>query len=366
MIIGCSKKDTNFKVSGVIDGGKGKMLYFERVGVVSNTAVDSVKLKSKGEFSFAEHDTIPTFYQLRLENGSLITLLVDSGQNVVVNGDYSKFASSYDVSGSVGSESIKPLSLLHLKARTDIYLVHNDKKLSQAMKRDSIGAIKYRLTTAFTEYLNNNDNVFSLTSLYVLSQRWDDGRKVVTDPMQIKKIANTLSSVYPASINVKSIYNEAMGIIKQERAARWKSMMDAMAVGYPAIELPDVNGDMRSLSDLEGESKIILIQFWSAEDITSRIQNEALVEAYKKYRRKGLEIYQVSIDKNEDVWKEAINTDGLTWINVGDMKGSIGACNNYNVKTIPTNFIINKDGELSARDLVGTALDNYLSEHLGE
>ncbi|MFV0346601.1 MAG: thioredoxin-like domain-containing protein [Bacteroidales bacterium] len=362
VIAGCSRNDTNFEVSGVIDGAKGKMLYFERVGVATNTAVDSVKLSAKGKFCFADYDSIPTFYQLRLENGSLITLLVDSGQQVLVNGNYGKFASSYDVSGSKGSESIKPLSLLHLKARTDIYMIQNNKTLSPAVKNDSILSVKNGLAAVFTEYLNDFDNVFSMTSLYVLSQRWDDGSRVVSDPVQIKKIANTLSSVYPSSVNVKSLYNEAMSIIKQERSVRWQNTMDAMAVDYPAIELPDVNGAMRSLSDLEG--KMVLIQFWSADDATSRIQNEVLVAAYKKYRSKGFEIYQVSIDENEDAWKEAVKTDGLTWINVGDMKGSVSACNSYNVKVIPTNFIINKKGELAARDLVGTKLDKYLSDNL--
>ncbi|MFV0344771.1 MAG: thioredoxin-like domain-containing protein [Bacteroidales bacterium] len=362
IISSCNRKETNFKVSGVIDGAKGKMLYFERVGVATNTAVDSVELSAKGAFSFADYDTIPTFYQLKLESGALITLLVDSGQSVVVNGDYSRFASSYEVSGSKGSESIKPLSLLHLKARTDIYLINNDKKLSQAVKNDSVGSVKRALASVFTDYLNNYDNVFSMTSLYVLSQRWDDGERVISDPIQIKKIANTLSSIYPSSINVKSLYNEAMGLIKQERAARWQNTMDAMAVDYPEIELPDVNGRLRSLSALEG--KMVLIQFWSTDDATSRIQNEALVAAYKKYRSKGFEIYQVSIDEDESAWKEAIKADGLSWINVGDMEGSVKACNSYNVKVIPTNFIINKKGELAARDLVGTKLDKYLSDNL--
>ena len=122
------------------------------------------------------------------------------------------------------------------------------------------------------------------------------------------------------------------------------------------------SGKEIALSSLRG--KTVLLQFWSAVDRNSRIQNEALVEAYQKYRDKGFAIYQVSVDKNRIEWVDAIDQDGLTWVNVGDMEGSYLAVLHYNVQTIPYNYLMNKEGIIIAKDLSGPALDKALSRIL--
>jgi len=108
----------------------------------------------------------------------------------------------------------------------------------------------------------------------------------------------------------------------------------------------------------------VLLQFWAAEDRVSRIINPVLVEVYKKYKMKGFEIYQVSIDTNRIEWVDAIDNDKLTWINVGDMKGSVSATNVYNVKTIPYNYLLDKDGLIIAQNLKGPAIDRALEKLL--
>jgi len=88
------------------------------------------------------------------------------------------------------------------------------------------------------------------------------------------------------------------------------------------------------------------------------------VEAYNKYKNKGFEIYQVSVDNNRIEWVDAIDKDGLSWINVGDMEGSNQAVRNYNVQTVPYNYLLNEEGEVIAKDLKGQALDRALSRLL--
>ena len=56
---------------------------------------------------------------------------------------------------------------------------------------------------------------------------------------------------------------------------------------------------------------ITLLQFWSALDRGSRILNPVLVEVYNKYKNKGFEIYQVSVDENRYEWLDAIDKDKL-------------------------------------------------------
>jgi alkyl hydroperoxide reductase subunit AhpC len=85
-----------------------------------------------------------------------------------------------------------------------------------------------------------------------------------------------------------------------------------------------------------------------------------LVELYEKYKSRGLEIYQVSVDTDRNAWTAAIEQDGLSWINVGDMNGSVDALNIYNITAIPSNYILDKDRNIQAKNLMGPALDQAI------
>lgn len=153
-----------------------------------------------------------------------------------------------------------------------------------------------------------------------------------------------------------------MQFLKNERAANVKKFIEEEGENSPDILLPNQDGEEIALSSLRG--KFVLVQFWAAEDKGSRIINPVLVEAYKKYKRKGFEIYQVSVDNNRIEWVDAIDTDKLTWINVGDMNGSIHATNVYNVQQIPYNYLLDKEGNILAKNLIGPALDKTLARIL--
>ena len=145
----------------------------------------------------------------------------------------------------------------------------------------------------------------------------------------------------------------------EEKNNKLKDFIAKSGTNSPDITLPNYNGRDIALSSLRG--KIVLIQFWSAKDATSRIQNQALIELYSKYKAKGLEIYQVSVDTDRSFWLNAIEQDGLSWINVGDMKGSNSALNMYNVQEIPSNYILDREGIIVAKDLKGSSLDQAMN-----
>jgi hypothetical protein len=61
---------------------------------------------------------------------------------------------------------------------------------------------------------------------------------------------------------------------------------------------------------------------------------------------------------------DAIDHDQLDWINVGDMEGSVMATRNYNIQSVPFNYLLNEEGEIIAKNLKGPALDRALSKLL--
>ena len=137
----------------------------------------------------------------------------------------------------------------------------------------------------------------------------------------------------------------------------------------PDIELLSPSGKTTKLSKLKG--KMVLIDFWASWCGPCRKENPNVVEAYAKYNSmrfknaKGFEVYSVSLDRAEDVWKKAIIDDKLTWKNHGwDKEGK--AAKVYNVNAIPTAFLIDGDGMIvaSGPELRGIGLHLTLDKQL--
>ena len=110
------------------------------------------------------------------------------------------------------------------------------------------------------------------------------------------------------------------------------------------IRLPQTNGDTIALSSMKG--KVILLDFTIYENTGISSRNIQLRQMYEKYNSRGFEIFQVSADRREHFWQQSASN--LPWTCVRDADGTAIAL--YNVQTIPTFFLINKDGEIVLRD----------------
>lgn len=129
----------------------------------------------------------------------------------------------------------------------------------------------------------------------------------------------------------------------------------------PKFEITSPSGKTLKLSKLKG--KVVLIDFWASWCRPCRLENPNVVEAYNKYHRmkfengKSFEVFSISLDKNEEAWKAAIEKDGLSWKYHGWDKGG-EVSTKYGVSSIPTAFLVDGTGKIvaSGRELRGLGL----------
>ncbi len=131
----------------------------------------------------------------------------------------------------------------------------------------------------------------------------------------------------------------------------------------PEFSMADTTGKSVALSSLRG--KYVLVDFWASWCGPCRKENPNVVAAYQKYHDKGFEILGVSLDDKKNLWEKAINADKLTWQHVSDLKGWRNqAAGLYMVKSVPSSFLLDKDGKIIAKNLRGEELHKKLAELL--
>jgi peroxiredoxin len=134
------------------------------------------------------------------------------------------------------------------------------------------------------------------------------------------------------------------------------------AIGsYPDFSIADTSGKTLKLSDLRG--KYVLVDFWASWCAPCRKENPNVVNAYRKYHDKGFDIVGVSLDTKKASWLKAINMDNLTWYHVSDLKGWQSALvKEFGITVVPTNFLLDKNGKVVAKNLREGALQEKLDQ----
>ena len=132
---------------------------------------------------------------------------------------------------------------------------------------------------------------------------------------------------------------------------------------YADFTEPNVEGKNISLSSFQG--KVVLLDFWGSWCGPCRANNPNLVKIYLEFNSKGFEILGVAAEVERNAWIRAIKQDGLVWQNVTDLQSwNNRAALIYGINKYPTNYLIDRNGKIVAKDLQGDALRDKLREIL--
>jgi peroxiredoxin len=353
LLSGCSKTN-DFTIKGVVAGGVGQTLYLERHGISEIATLDSIKLKQDCKFSFKQkRPDYPEFYRLRLKR-DLIYFSVDSTETVTFTTDVNNFATSYTVEGSENSKAIKEITLAQLDANKEIHKLRESfgmKLIPDTTYQNSVLNAVRSYKEIARKYIYGAPK--STVAYYALIQQidglWLFDLYDKNDSKAYAAVATSYMTFYPDNPRTKQLETLALQSLKVTRGERQPSydINNVKEVDYIDIELPDINGNNIKLSDV-ANGKSVLIIFTAYEANWSGQFNMILNDLYEKYKNKGFEILQISLDNDEHLWKNA--SSKLPWTCVRDPQSiysSIAAL--YNVRQLPALFLLNKKGVMFKR-----------------
>ena len=352
----CKDKGEQFEINGRIAEADGKTLYFEAVTLNGIEALDSTRLDEDGQFCFqGTRPFNPEFYRLRIDR-QIVNLSVDSTETIHVEAELPDMGTDYEVEGSGNCQTLKEINNKLIALQQSIKDIANDKALTlgeqERLVHEKINLYKNEMKMHYIM-----ENPASAPAYFALFQTVNGSLifNPISNPDDIKfvgAVATAWDANYPGTSRTENLHNIAIQGMKNTKRPTPVSLEDIdpgkiSAAGIIDIELPDIHGKNRKLSDIR--NKVVLLDFTAYSLPSSQERIMQMRGLYDKYSSLGFDIYQVSIDPDEHYWKTAC--EHLPWTCVYESRGEASSyLGSYLVRHLPTYFLINRHGDLVARD----------------
>ncbi len=367
LVLTSCAKENNYKIDGSAEGIKdGTNVFLQEIsGQNQLVNIDTSTVKD-GKFSFDPAE---------VENSDLNLITVEG-----INGNIVFVSENEKLKINANKDSIIDSSVKGGE-QNDFFKTYFDEVMGSNKERQRIqqegmaamrekDTIKVDAIRAEMEDINENsvtkrlkmidDHKDSNVSVLILSDLI--GLRLI-DAAKAEEKFNALSEKVKNSEKGKKLSE----IIAKAKASEIASTLPEIGNMAPQFSAPTPQGKALALSDALG--KYTIIDFWASWCKPCRVENPNVVNVYKKYHAKGLNIISVSLDKPDDKksWTDAISKDNMDWYHVSNLLfWNEPVAKKYGVTAIPATFLLDANGKIIDKNLRGADLETKISSLLGQ
>ena len=346
MTLAACNAQSGYKVTGTVEGmPDGKAI----IATVNGSTLDTLAKADvkNGSFEFTGNVSEPTgAYIMVIGQRGAIPFMLENA-NITISAGHAGLT----VTGSEGQKIYDQFMAINataqqeaMKLQQEFQAANGDQAKIQAIQ-EAYAKLMTDVQAKETELIKANPD--SYVSACVIASGMGQ-----MEYEQLKERYNLLGEKAKAGAQGKAI---AAQIAK----------LESTAIGQiaPNFTITTPEGESISLYDIKG--KVKLIDFWASWCGPCRGENPHVVEIYKEYHPKGLEIFGVSLDNNKEAWVKAIADDGLVWKHGSDLKGWQSApAQLYSVSGIPHTVLLDENNKIIAKNLRGDELKQKIAELL--
>jgi thiol-disulfide isomerase/thioredoxin len=147
-------------------------------------------------------------------------------------------------------------------------------------------------------------------------------------------------------------------------SARLQKYLAAKYLGKPAADIGSLRLDGSPFRLSEEKGKVVLLFFWASWCPYSRNALPRIQDIYRRYAdRDDFEIVGVSLDRDRTVLNDFAVAHDIRWVNLYENGSAWNSAyaHAYEVKTIPSRWVIDRDLIISGADLGPAETEDLLS-----
>ncbi len=354
-------KPGNTHISGTLPQGKGKVVQVQRMQGRQPVVVDKDSLTGD-HFVLGFDIDKPEILYINIQGSrQYLPVLVSPGQALEMELNAQNIRESKIEKGDKNAMAfagfMKKLdeysqASKDLENRYREAIKKNDQDAVKQIQQDYEKQQQQRVQDMFSLAEKNKDNLTGGIILQMITYEQE------YDPKRAKNIYDQLAPEVQKSTYAQDALNKIQ-----------RDLTTAIGQKAPDFEAPDPNGKPIHMSDILKKSKVLVIDFWASWCRPCRRENPYVVEIYKKYHDKGLNILSVSLDRPgaKDKWLKAIKDDGLNWYHVSNLKfWQDPVARQYGIQSIPATLILDANGVIRAKNLRREKLEAKIKELIDE
>lgn len=354
------EKKGNTEISGTAKNAKGRVLIIQKVVGQSPVILDKDSLTGKDFVLKFDLDSTDILYlQFQNERNNL-PLLVEPKEKIRLKiGQNIRDAQIVEASPATKAFGELIATLNHFGQESK-NLEMEYRQAIQAGDQAKIKQLQQRFSQMTEDRINrlyelaekNKDNLAGAIALQMLSY------EQAYDPKRAKQIYEKLApSIKKTKYAQDAIHNIDLALVT------------AIGQKAPDFEAPTPEGKKLRMSDVLKKSKVLILDFWASWCRPCRRENPYVVEIYKKYHPKGLNILSISLDRpgQKDKWLKAIKDDHMDWYHVSNLQfWQDPIARQYGIQSIPSTLILDANGVIRAKNLRREKLEAKVKELLDE